>query len=517
MDQLIAQVTTIARGMWRRRWIGLAVAWGVAVLGILMLMRTPDRFEATARVYVDTKTVLKPLMRDLTVEPDIDQTLQLLARTLITRPNVELLMRKSNLEKPGMKPAEREVVIERLMREIKLSSLGRDNVFTFSYRDTSPVQARQMVEYLVSLFVQSDLGAKQRDVDAARGFIDQQIKTYEARLTEAENRVKDFKLRNLGISDASGKDYFSRISTLTDELTKLTLDLRAAEQSRDALRRELSGESANLLPEFAEQPALPVSPELDARLDTQRKQLDELLRRYTDLHPDVVATRRLIARLEEQREREIEAKRRADAGKPARVSGATNAAVQQTKLALAESEANVAALKVRVADGQSRLAQMKTTASRVPQVEAELAQLNRDYEIVRRNYDALVGQREKALMSEEIDTTRLANFRVIDPPRTADKPVFPNRLMLAPVVLLLSLVAGAASCFLMVQLVPTIDSSSALRTISSRPVLGSVSMLITDEMQRSARRKSYAFAAGIGVLFVGYGLWMAWLSMPVRA
>lgn len=517
MDELIAQALTIARSMWRRRWIGLAVAWSVAVLGILVMLRTPDRYEATARVYVDTKTVLKPLMRELTVEPDIDQTLQLLARTMITRPNVELLMRKANLETPGMKPIEREAVIERLMREIKLSSLGRDNVFTFSYRDISPVQAKQMVENLVSLFVQSDLGAKQRDVDAARGFIDQQIKTYEVRLSEAENRVKDFKLRNLGISDASGKDYFSRISSLTEDVTKLTLDLRAAEQSRDALRRELSGESANLLPEVLPQSVVSASPELDARLDTQRKQLDELLRRYTDLHPDVVSTRRLIARLEEQRQREIDAKRRAEEGRPARVSSSTNAALQQTKLALAESEANVAALKVRVADGQARLAQMRTIASRVPQVEAELAQLNRDYEIVRRNYDALVSQREKAMMSEEIDATRLANFRVIDPPRTADKPVFPNRLVIAPLVLLLALIAGVAASFLMVQLVPTIDSFSALRSLSGRPVLGSVSILITDDMLRSARRKSYAFFAGVGSLVVAFGLLMALLSVPLRA
>lgn len=517
MDELIAQAATIARGMWQRRWIGLAVAWCVAVLGMLLLTRMPDRYEATARVYVDTKTVLKPLMRDLAVEPDIDQTLQLLARTLITRPNVESLMRKSSLEQPGMKPAEREVVIERLMREIKLTSLGRDNVFAFSYRDTDASRARLMVESLVSLFVQSDLGAKQRDVDAARGFIDQQIKAYEVRLSEAENRVKEFKLRNLGISDASGKDYFSRISALTEELNKLTLDLRASEQSRDALRHELSGESAILLPEIADQPVLPVSPELDARLDAQRKQLDELLRRYTDLHPDVVATRRLIARLEDQRQHEIEARRLAQVGKPARVSGATNAALQHTKLALAESEANVAALKVRVADGQSRLAQMRTTASRVPQVEAELAQLNRDYDVVRRNYDALVAQREKAQMSEDVDATRLANFRIIDPPRTSDKPVFPNRLALSPVLVLLSVVIGAAASFLTTQLVPTIGSLGAMRAVSSRRVLGSLSMLMTDEMQRADRRGSYAFAAGVGVLFLGYGLWMAWLSVPVRA
>ncbi|WP_341888273.1 XrtA system polysaccharide chain length determinant [Variovorax sp. YR752] len=516
MDELIAQGLATLRAMWRRRWLGLAIAWGAALLAALFLLRMPDRYEATARVYVDTKTLLKPLMRDLTVEPDIDQTLQLLARTLITRPNIEVLMRKGNLERPGMKTAEREALIERLSKEFKITSLGRDNVFTFAYRDVDAVKARQMVEHMVSLFVDSDLGAKQRDVDAARGFIDQQIKAYEVRLAEAENRVKDFKLRNLGVTTASGQDYFSRISALTDELNKLTLDLRAAEQSRDALKRELSGETVSLVPDVPE-PAVLATPELDSRLDAQRKQLDELLRRYTDLHPDVVSTRRLIGQLEEQRQREIERKRVAEAARP-KAGPSTNVAVQQTKLALAESEASVAALRVRTSDAQSRLAQLRSTASRVPQVEAELAQLNRDYEVVRRNYDALVTQREKAQMSEEVDATRLANFRIIDPPRTADKPVFPNRATVGPALLLLCFGVGAAACFLLVQLMPTVDNAASLRSITKRPVLGSVSMLVSMDDLRAARRGNLAFLAGSAGLFVAFGVWIAIISsMPVRS
>lgn len=514
MEDMIAQVVSTAKAMWRRRWVGLGVAWVCAVLAGAFLAKMPDRYEATAKVFVDTKTLLKPLLRDLTVEPDIDQTLQMLARTLITRPNVELLIKKGKLEQPGMTPAQREALIERLSKEIKIVSLGRDNVFTFAYRDTDPVKARQMVENLVSLFVDSDLGAKQRDVDAARNFIDQQIKTYEVRLAEAENRVKDFKLRNLGVSTATGQDYFGRITALTEELNKLSLDLRAAEQSRDALKRELSGEMVVLVPETASGLAI-ATPELDSRLDAQRKQLDELLRRYTELHPDVVSTRRLITQLEEQRQREIEAKRAAEAGKPKGTGG--NLAVQQTKLALAESEASVAALRVRYSDAQSRLAQLKSTASRVPQIEAEMAQLNRDYEVVKRNYDALVTQREKALMSEEVDATRLANFRVIDPPRTADRAVFPSRSAVGPALLLLCIVAGGVATFLMVQLMPTVDNAAALKALTKRHVLGSVSMLMSPGQMAAARRANLAFTAGSAGLFLVFGLWLVILvKMPLR-
>jgi polysaccharide chain length determinant protein (PEP-CTERM system associated) len=273
----------------------VAVAWAIGIVAALGLVNMPDRFEATARIYVDTKTILKPLMKDLTVEPDMDQTVGMLARTLITRPNVELLLSKSFADSATMSTVERDVLVETLTKRIKLTGSGHDNVFSFSFRDTDPQRARMVVQNLVSLFLDSDSSSTKRDSDEARTFIDEQIKNYETRLTEAENRLKEFKLRNMGIGDTSGKDYFSRISALTEEADKLRTELRAGEESRDALKRELATEDPVLVAEAPVAVVVPPTP-VDPRLETQRRLLDDLLRRYTDLHPDVVATRKLIAR-----------------------------------------------------------------------------------------------------------------------------------------------------------------------------------------------------------------------------
>jgi polysaccharide chain length determinant protein (PEP-CTERM system associated) len=511
MDALIEQVFLVLRGMWRRRWFGVLAAWIVAAIGLVAVLRFQDRYESTARVYVDTKSVLRPLMRDLAVDPDLDQTIGMLGRTLITRPNIELLMKKAQLVAPETPQLERERVAETLLRDIRVSAVGRDNVFTFSYRDTDAARGRRVVESLVSLFVESDLGAKQRDSESARGFIEEQIRQYEARLAEAENKLKDFKLRNLGTVEGPGRDFFSRIAALREEYSKLQTDLRAAEQSREALKNELSGEVATLVPD---EPVGTVSTgELDARLDGQRRQLDELLRRYTEAHPDVVAARRLIARLEEQRQQEIEALRKAQAAKPQRAQKATNPVFQQVKLALAESEANVAALKVRLSETQSRLAQMNAAASRVPQIDAELAQLNRDYDIVRRQYEALVARRERAALTEDVDATRPAQFRVIDPPRVAPGAVFPNRGALAVAALLMALATGVGVAFVVSQIVPTFDSAAALRRMTQRPVLGTISMLLTPEAIARARQRSLAFAGSVGGLFMLFGGLIVWMSV----
>src|SRR6185295_667826 len=336
---------------------------------------------------------------------------------------------------------------------------------------------------------------------------------YEARLEEAEGKLKAFKLSNLGVLDGqSNKDYFSRMSALTEELSRQTIELRAAEQSRDALKRELGGETApSLLPETSTN--MIVSPEFDARLDTQRKQLDELLRRYTDIHPDVVATRRLIARLEEQRQADQEARQRAMASKPAVSPTGPDPVVQRMRLAMAESEAAVAATRARVKETEAKLNSLRSTATKVPQIEAELAQLNRDYDVVRRNYDQLVAQREKANISEDVDATRPTQFRVIDPPRASTKPVFPNRFILVPVVMLLALFAGLAGAYVTSQVKPVFGSVQALRAATGRPVLGAISMVKSLDLLRRDRYQSMAFGTALTGLLAVFGGWMVWLAV----
>ncbi len=518
MDELLQQAIAILRATWRRRWIGVAVAWAVAIVGAIVVARMPERYEASARIFVDTQSVLKPLMSGLAVAPDINQQIAMLARTLISRPNVEKLLRATDMDHLAKTQPERERLIDDLTRAIRISTAGRENLYEVTYRDTSPQRAKLVVQTLVSMFVESGLGDKRRDTESARKFIDEQIKAYEARLEEAENRLKEFKLRNLGISDGGGKDYFARIGALTEELAKLRTELRVAEQSRDALKRELAGEEPILLADIPTTGVSTAIPELDTRIDALRRQLDELLRRYTDEHPDVAATRRLIASLEQQKAQEIEARRRAAAAKAqSKPAAATNPVFQQIKISMAEAEANVAALRARVNETQARLAELRAAAGRIPQIEAELAQLNRDYDVVKRNYDALVARREQASISEEVDASaKQVDFRIIDPPRVAPMPVFPNRLALIPVVLLASIGAGVAAAFAVGQFLPTFDSVRALRAVTQRPVLGSVSLVPSPALRARARRLNLAFAASTAALFLLFGVWIALTSIASR-
>jgi len=514
MDELLQQAWTILRGMWHRRWVGLAVAWVVGVAGAVVLLRIADRYEATARVYVDTQSVLRPLMSGMTVQPNLEQQISMLARTLITRPNLEKLMRSSDLDLAASTPRERDALLDGLAREIRLATDGRDNIYLISYRDSHPERAKRVVQNLVTMFVESGLGGKRSDAESARRFIEDQIKSYEKKLEEAENRLKEFRLKNMSVTGGTPVDYVGRLTALSEELSRVRLELRAAEESRDVLKREVAGEEPVLLPETPAAGVPSVVPELDARIEAQKRQLDDLLRRYTDLHPDVQSARRLIEQLEGQKKQEIEAIRKAAAARSTgRASASTNPVFQQLKVSLAEAEANVGSLRARAEELSSRVDQLRAASARVPQIETELAQMNRDYEVLRKNYEQLVMRRESASMSEDVDASAQGGqFRLIDPPRVSQKAVFPNRLALVPLALAIALGAGIFVSFAASQIVPTVQDGRVLRTISNRPVLGSVSLLVTDAVVRRDRTVNAAFSSALAGLILVYGAWLAWVS-----
>ena len=71
ISELLQQFLASARGMWHRRWIGLVAAWIAALIAVGIVYRIPERYEASARLYVDTETLLKPLMQGLSVQPKV--------------------------------------------------------------------------------------------------------------------------------------------------------------------------------------------------------------------------------------------------------------------------------------------------------------------------------------------------------------------------------------------------------------------------------------------------------------
>jgi len=512
MQELVEQLLAIARGMWQRRWIGLAVAWAVAIVGAIVVFRLPDKYEASARVYVDTQSLLQPLMAGMAVSPDAAQQVAILSRILLTRPNLEKIIRKADLDTSAGRSA--GDMVDEILGSLTINRAGGDNVYAIAFRYPDGRKARDVVQAALSTFIEQSLGQTRIGTDSARKFLDEQIRDYEAKLRDSEARLQAFRLKYMPLLGSSGRDFVSQMGAVNEQIKDARVELRVAEQTRDSIKQQLEQQTKRSPDAPRARAANIAVPEIDGRIQEQRRQLDELLRKYTDQHPDVISTKRLLAQLEADRRAEIEARiKAADTEPGSPYSG--DPVAQQLKVALNDAEASVATVRARLAEYEARSNQLRLNSETMPKIDMEMTQLNRDYGIQKRQYESLVGRRETANLTGKLEEAGVAEFRIIDPPRVTPNPVAPNRLVLLGGVVAISLLAGLAASWVVSQTRPTFHDGRSLRDVAQRPLVGMVTLLPTHAFRRMRRRAALLFAGGVGGLFASYAavfLVVFWIS-----
>lgn len=497
MNLVIEQLLGYARGVWRRRWLALIVAWLVAVFSWVWIYSLENRYQAQARVYVDTQSLLKPLLGGLAIQPNLSQQVSMMTRTIVSRPNLEKLARMTDLDLRAKTPQQQEALYNGLAGKIALGS-GGDNLYTISFVDSNPELAKRVVQALLTIFTESSLGGTRQDLSKSQKFIDDQLQHYEEKLLEKEKELEEFKRRNIGNMPGTAGGFYGQYNQISEALEQARQELGEASNRKKQLSLQLDDQEETLI---AVNPVTPTTTALDARITAMQTQIDNLRLKYTDLHPEIIRTKKLISRLQEQKKQEEDA-----TSKQSRETiKAQNPIYQQLTIAIAEADANVAMLKSRVAQLSRKKADLYRMVDLVPRIEGEYTQMMRDYGVFQKNFGALLDRRETAALTSEVETkTDTVDFRVIDPPRVNGKPVWPNRPFLVTVAPFGGLALGVVLAFLLAQLRPTVISRRQLNDLTELPLLGAVSMIQTDATRLRVRKFNYVFFAATGALFVAY-------------
>ncbi len=500
MQEVVVQVFGYLWGVWRYRWVALALAWLVALAGWLFVYQMPSQYLATARVHVDTNTVLRPLLRGLAIQPNITQRIELMSRTLLSRPNLEKLMRMTDMDIQAKNEAQKNQIMDMLKENIRLAG-DRNNtsLYTVSFKHRDRDVAKRVVQSLITVFIESTLGNERADSADAQTFLDEQIADYEKRLIEAESRLAKFKQENVGILPGQSGGYYERMAIAKTELSTASLQLQEATHRRNELRRQIAGED----PVFLSSGNSGSQSPLDARIHSLEAKLDDLLTRYTEKYPEVVQIRNLIADLEEEKQQEID---KAFAGQSTDYSGLTSSPVyQQMRTMLAEAEARVAEMSVRVREYRARVAELEGMVDNIPIIESELKQLNRDYSVVLQQHNELLARRESARISQDVE--QKANdlvFRVIDPPFVPKTPNEPNKLILNSAVMLAGLGVGGGIALLLSLIYPVVIDKLSLVNVSGLPVLGAVSLVQSEAEKKKALKSRIRYVVLLVLLIVAF-------------
>jgi polysaccharide chain length determinant protein (PEP-CTERM system associated) len=508
MQEIIGQVITQLRSAWRYRWYAMACAWVIALSGWAYVLLLPDIFEARARVYVDTDTVLKPLLTGLAVDSNVQNRVGMMSRVLLSRPNMERVARETDLYLRTSNAQAFTALVESLPARITLEGNSRENVYTLKYSDAEPAMAQRVVQTLLDTFVEDTLGVKRADTDTAQSFLQEQIREYETRLRDAEDRLARFKKDNVGLMPGETGDYYTRLQTGLTRLDDLRAKYRLAEQRRTELNKQLEGEEPtfNLFSEVAED-----GTPTDGRITEMRRQLDQLLLQYTEKHPKVIALQETIATLE-ARAKEQSGKRRATAvPRDPREAAARaldiNPVYQNLRMEMSRTQVELAELRSQIGEQESDVTRMRSRVDTIPQIEAELTRLNRDYEVNRTQHQALLQRLESARLSEQAEaSTENVKFRIIEPAVRPMLPTGPKRGVLMTGVLFGAIAAGAALAILLAQLRPVFLSRAMLKTVTGLQVLGTISFIDGASAQPLLRRDPVLVSAAFAGLIASYGV-----------
>ena len=506
LQQTLTQILDYIKGVWIKKRYVIIFSWLICPIGFFYVASMPDTYQSKSQVFVDTRSVLQPLLRGLAIQTNPEQEIQMMAKTLLSRSNVEKIARESDLDITTSTELEFENLVTSLTKEIELSSTSRSNIYNISYFNKNPIIAQRIVQETLDLFVEGSLGNSRKDTDTAGRFLDEQIAEYESRLSESEQRLANFKRQYNDILPLSGT-YYSRLQGLNGDLEATQLQIKQTQQQAESLKKQIS--SAKQADNFGvtnqDEPTLRTR--YDDRIRGLEEELDRLTLRFTDLHPDVIETKTLLESLEEARSKEIEAflnQSEDDNSQP------LNALNREIKLEASRLESQIASLRVKETDLKNKILELESKVDLIPQIEAESSALNRDYDVTKQKYEQMLSRKEAADLSRRADvSSEDLQFRIIEPPLLPKRPSGPNRLIFYTAVLIIGFGSGIAVAFLISQLNPILIRPKQLLTVSDFPIWGTVTHLDVEFIKKRNRNRLLVFLMSSGSILAIYGVLVA--------
>ncbi len=487
LEELRAALWTV----WNRRWLALAVAWGVCLLGWLAVALIPNSYESEARLYVQLDDVLA---EQIGIGADARKSdVERIRQTLTSAVNFEKVVRSTRIGDTVTTPAQMERAVAALTEDVKVVG-DEKNVFQITAKsgrsdlsDGENAQlAQDIAQRMIDIFREENMGESRGEMRDTIEFLNQQLAQRQKELDEAEQRRLTFEAAHPELIGGTAA-ISAQLSASRGELRSVEADLAAAQSALAALDGQLAGTPRTLAGAGGGPRASLAQAEANLAALTARG--------LTDSHPDVVALNKQIASLRAQAQ-----------GPNGDLGGTPNPAYSSLQAMRVERQANVQSLQSRAAALRAELASITASQLSEPGATAEAQRISRDYEVLREQYDKLLKDREELRLRGQVETERsTVKFEVVDPPSTPRVPAAPNRPLLLLGVLIVGLGAGAGVAFVLGQIKGTFATATKLERVFDLPVVGTVShtMNAAARALQARRLKQFAAAAGgLGGLFV---------------
>ncbi|MEG3085829.1 XrtA system polysaccharide chain length determinant [Sphingomonas sp. PB4P5] len=492
MNGLYDEVKLALHAIWTRRWLAMAVAWVIAILGWLGVSQIPNSYESRARVFVQMQTLLPSRVgiTALDQQKDVDRVRQ----TLTSAANLEKVVRGTDLANTVQTDRDVADRVAGLQKAITITA-QQDNLFEIVAKGSSPKVTKAVVQKLIDIFVEENLAGDRDETTQTLGFLDSQLEQRQKQLQDAEQKRTDFQNRYMGSLPGTGS-LTDRMGTARTAMAQVESDLAAAQSSLAAVNGQMAG-TPQSVPGVGG--AAAAAGPARARLNLIQGQIAEARGRgYTDNHPDMIALKNQLG-----------AAQAAARGEPMAGGASGGATPNPLYLSLrsmqADKQSQVAALTMRKMQLQNDLDTINAKLAGDPGVAAEQSEIERNYAVLKGQYDKMLADREDIKLRGQAQAqTDAIKFSVIDPPTAPRVPTAPNRALLLTGVLLAAIAGGIGAAFAMGQLRSTFATAARLEKATGMPVIGSIGEMVTRAQTAARRRQLMYFGGGAVALAVAY-------------
>lgn len=497
MQEQFAEILYYIKATFRYKWFIIISAWLICLPAWWYILNLPDKYSSTARVQVDTRTMLRPLLSGLAIQSDVSGMVAIMKQLMFTRYHLEKIANLAGLDTNLITESEKLALIDKLKENIKIDG-GRDDIFSISYEATDPLEAKHVVQAVLTVFSEQAQKTALDDADSTQRFLLAQIQEYEQRLRNAEKARENFKRANVGMLPGQGGDQVGQIQELNGTIEEAKLALKELDSRKQVLKEQLTEAQESAEDEWGL--TLNANKAEDPRLMALISQRDELLLKYTRKHPSVRVINDQIRSILKRKSQEKEVLETEGSA-----ASHSNPFVQSIKASLNEIDAQIASIKSRIESHEQKIVKLDDEFNQRLNVETEMQNLNRDYSAIKINYDTLLQRKEQMNLTEKVDAEGTSlRFKVADPPNKPLSPSGPKRAILYSAALGGGLVVGIAIAFLAVLIKPTFIASNQIRTMTGIPILGSVSIVRNREQTRKMRMQIVQYAMACGLLVTAY-------------
>lgn len=518
LHEVYQQIKSVVYGIWRKRWYMMATTWLICLVGWGGVSTMPYRYESSAQIFVNTETILPTIVQDFGINIDISRRIEAVRAQLVTRPNLEKIIRRSEyLERLATNDAALNQLISNMQSDIRVLPL-QGSQYRIQYengdsrlsdRQRAEV-ARNVVNNLLSIFLEGSSDSTTGDTENAADFLDQQIQDYEERLSAAEQLHAQFKQENIDYIGGEGA-FLGRRDEAKEELRDTRSKLAEFQVALDTLQEQIKNVPATIREARSSRTSGGSSDDpLQERINEQQKKLDNLRNLgYRDLHPDVKnVQRQLDVLLKEQKDQQdavaAELSQSAETGKNSNFTTETpNRLYEQLMFNIIDTRTQIKTYEQRELEQQKLVADLEEKAKRVPEIQARESQLQRDFSQLRSFYNDLLDRKQDLDLQTDVESADgTVSLRVVEQPSLPTRPSGPNRLLFMSGMFVFALVAGIGFALVLSVLRPVVLTVEQLRSQFDLNILGNVSRSLSEEETRQRSMELLMFAGATALLFI---------------